>query len=97
MIVDVVTARTANLYAELFDLLEVKSRRPAWKSSTGLCAVAYRAVTARKGPRLEVWPEPLALGEKFPVLPLWLALDQGVPVRLEESYLETCRSLRISA
>lgn len=97
VIVDVVTARTANLHAELFDLLEVKSRRPAWESTTGLYAVAYRAVTARKGPRLEVWPEPLALGETLPVLPLWLALDLCVPVRLEDSYLETCRSLRISA
>ena len=41
-IVDIVTARTANLHAELFDTLGVKSRRAAWRSSTGLYAVAYR-------------------------------------------------------
>ena len=38
MIVDVVTARTANLHAELFDTLAVKSRAATWKSDTGLYA-----------------------------------------------------------
>jgi hypothetical protein len=97
VIVDVVTARTANLHEELFDVLDVKNRRPTWESSTGLYAVAYRAVTVRKKPRVEVWPETLTLGEPLPVVPLWLALDLCVPVRLEDSYLAACRSLRISA
>lgn len=97
LIVDVVTARRSNLHAELFDVLEVKSRRPAWQSPTDLYAVAYRAVTVRKKPRVEAWPEPLTVGEALPVLPLWLALDLSVPVHLEDSYLAACRSLRISA
>jgi hypothetical protein len=97
MIVDIVTARSANLHAELFDALEAKGRRAAWSSPTGLYAVAYRAVTVRKAPRVEAWPETLTLGAALPVLPLWLALDLCVPVRLEESYLATCRSLRIPA
>jgi hypothetical protein len=96
-IVDIVTSRTANLHEELFDTLGVKSRRAAWRSSTGLYAVAYRAVTVRQAPRVEAWPEPLALGKALPVMPLWLSLDLCVPVRLEEGYLATCRSLRISA
>ena len=97
MIVDVVTARSANLHEELFEALDVKTRRAVWKSPTGLYAVAYRAVTARKSPRVEAWPEPLTLGEALPAMPLWLTLDLCVPVRLEESYLVTCRSLRIPA
>src|SRR5262249_13248518 len=97
VIVDIVTARSANLHEELFDVLEVKSRRPAWRSATGLYAVAYRAVTVRKAPRVEAWPEMLTLGDVLPVMPLWLAVDLCVPVRLEDSYLETCRSLRIPA
>jgi hypothetical protein len=96
-IIDIVTARRANLHEELFATLGVKRRRPAWRSPTGLYAVAYRAVTVRKAPRVEAWPETLTLGEVLPVLPLWLSLDLCVPVRLEESYLATCRSLRISA
>ena len=97
VMVDIVTSRTANLHQELFETLEVKSRRASWKSPTGLYAVAYRAVTVRKAPRVEVWPEPLALGQVLPVMPLWLSLDVSVPVRLEESYQATCQSLRISA
>jgi hypothetical protein len=97
VIVDVVTSRTANLHEELFDVLEVKSRRAVWQSSTGLYAVAYRPVTVRKAPRVEAWPERLVLGETLPVMPLWLSLEQCVPVRLEDSYLATCSSLRIPA
>jgi hypothetical protein len=97
VIVDIVTARSANLHAGLFETLGVKSRRGAWHSSTGLYAVAYRAVTTRKSPRVEAWPEQLTLDEILPTLPLWLALDLCVPVRLEDSYLATCQSLRISA
>jgi hypothetical protein len=97
VIVDIVTSRTANLHQELFATLGVKSRRVVWKSATGLYAVAYRAVTVRKAPRVEAWPEPLTLGETLPVMPLWLSLELCVPVRLDESYLATCQSLRISA
>jgi hypothetical protein len=96
VIIDIVTARTANLHEELFNTLGVKSRRAAWRSPTNLYAVAYRAATVRKSPRVEVWPEPLTLGAELPVLPLWLSLDLCVPLQLEESYLATCRSLRIS-
>jgi Protein of unknown function (DUF4058) len=97
VIIDIVTSRSANLHEELFDTLEVTSRRPAWKSPTGLYAVAYRAVPVRKRPRVEAWPEPLALGDALPVVPLWLSVDLCVPVRLEDSYLATCRSMRIPA
>lgn len=97
IIVDIVTARRANLHAEIFTTLAAKTRRPVWQSDSGLYAVAYRAATFRKAPRVEVWPETLMLGHALPVLPLWLRVDLCVPVRLEESYLATCRSLRISA
>ncbi len=97
VIVDTVTSRLANLHAEIMKMLDVKSTRAPWKSTTGLYAVAYRAVPVRKNQRVEIWPEPLALGKPLPVMPLWLALDLSVPLRLEDSYLAACRSLRISA
>jgi hypothetical protein len=59
--------------------------------------VAYRAVTVRKGPRVEAWPETLTLGQALPVMPLWLTLELCVPLSLESSYSATCRSLRIPA
>lgn len=97
VIVDIVTARAANLHAELFDTLGVKSRQRLWRSPTGLYAVAYRAVTVRKSPRVEAWPERLAVGAVLPVMPLWLTPELCVPVPLEESYEVTRRSLRIPA
>lgn len=95
VVVDVVTSRAANLHRELFQVLEIKSRHAEWHSTTGLSAVAYRPVTTRRRPRIEVWPERLALGKALPVMPLWLTLDLSIPLRLEESYLSTCRSLRL--
>jgi hypothetical protein len=97
VMVDVVTARSADLHETLLDMLEVKTKRAAWTSPTGLYAVAYRPMTVRKSPRVEIWPEALALGKRLPVMPLWLALDLCVPVRLEDSYAAACQSLRISA
>jgi hypothetical protein len=97
VVIDVVTSRTANLHRELFKALEVKSRAGLWRSPTGLYAVAYRPVTLRRSPRIEVWAERLALGKVLPVMPLWLTLDLCVPLPLEQTYLSTCRSLRIPA
>jgi hypothetical protein len=97
VIVDIVTLRTANLHKDIFETLGVKSRRPHWESPTKLYAVAYRPVTIRKAPRVEAWCEALSLGKSLPEMPLWLSLDLCVPVQLEESYLATCQSLRISA
>lgn len=96
VIVDIVTARAANLHQELLDVLEIESSKAAWESQTGLSAIAYRAVPVRKKPHVEVWPEGLELGQPLPTLPLWLTLDQCVPLHLEESYVNTCKSLRIA-
>ncbi len=91
-IVDVVTSRTANLYGELLD--EVTARR------TAVAASAIYATTCRgrrSGPRwrLESWEHELAIGALLPTLPLWLSEDLAVPLELETTYEETCRSLRI--
>jgi hypothetical protein len=37
----------------------------------------------------------LELGQPLPTLPLWLAENFAVPLELEMSYEETCRTLRI--
>jgi hypothetical protein len=97
VIVDVVTARSANLHRELADVLELKGRPAAWESETGLYAVAYRPVTVQVRPRVEIWPEELGLGRELPTMTLWLALDLCVPLALETSYIAACRSLRIPA
>jgi len=80
---------------KLFEILEAGDTA-AWQSASDLYAAAYRPVTLRSSPRVEVWPEELSLGKPLPELPLWLSLDLCVPLRLEECYIETCRSLRIA-
>jgi hypothetical protein len=45
--------------------------------------------------RLEIWPASLAIGERLPMLPLWIARDRAVPLDLEESYTAACRTLRM--
>ncbi len=96
-VVDVVTSVSANLHAELLKLLELDDIDYYWDSDTGLYAAAYRVAKGSGAARFEAWTEPVALGQALPVLPLWLSLDQCVPLRLEDSYLAACRSLRIPA
>jgi hypothetical protein len=42
-----------------------------------------------------VWDHPLAVGGPLPTLPLWLKEDLVVPLVLDATYEETCRTLRI--
>ncbi|HYT87731.1 MAG TPA: DUF4058 family protein [Gemmataceae bacterium] len=94
MVVDIVTARRANLHTELLTLLghpPEGNGHPVGR----LYAVSYRTVLRKKKLRLEAWPETLTLGRVLPTLPLWLAVDCVVPVDLEKSYLAACDLLRI--
>lgn len=94
-VVDVVTVRDFNLYADLLDLLgqsdpSLGSRPP------GLYAVSCRRRVADQKRLLESWYDPLAVGQPLPTLPLWLADSLAVPLDLEASYEQTCRDLRIA-
>lgn len=93
VLVDVVTERSANLHAELLDVLEVD--QVVWAAPTELYAVAYRPVPVQKQQRIEAWPEVLTLGQSLPQLPLWLRPELCLPLHLEETYETTCSGLRI--
>jgi hypothetical protein len=93
-IVDLVTTRQFNLYADLLDLIGKKD------SAFGPTPPPIYATTCRgrkvgRRPRLEIWAYPLVVGEKLPTLPIWLNDDLAVSLDLEASYEETCRALRI--
>lgn len=92
-IVDVVTERTANLHADLVEVLEVSTA--VWESPTQLYAIAYRPVPVQNQARIEAWPHKLTLGQSLPVLPLWLSPELCLPLPLEETYNTTCIGLRI--
>ncbi len=92
-IVDPVTERSANLYAEL--AARLGAGRPAIASAS-IYAVSCRQIAARGRWRVEAWEHELAVGSPLPTLPLWLTESLYVPLELEATYEETCRGLRIA-
>jgi hypothetical protein len=94
VVVDTVTTRRADLNAAILSLLGVDPSAAVTPSS--LSAVSYRAIgREEETQQLQLWPEPLALGQPLPTLPLWIASDFSVPLDLEASYQTTCTDLRI--
>lgn len=94
-IVDLVTTRHFNLYAELMELAGQPD--PAFELTTpNTYAVTCRGLRVANRPRFEVWAYPLVLGQPLPTLPLWLTDDLCIPVELEASYEETCQVLRLT-
>ena len=95
-LVDVVTIRDFNLYADVLEF--IGGNDPALESKPPcLYAVTMRG---RKRPRqrslLESWFYPMHIGQPLPTLPIWLDVDLSIDLELESSYEETCRFLRIS-
>jgi hypothetical protein len=93
-IVDLVSTRQFNLYAELMAF--VGHPDPTMSvDSPHLYAASCRWI--RRGPPalLQSWSELLVLGQPLPNLPLWLAETLVVPLDLEQSYEQACRDLWI--
>lgn len=94
-IVDLVTTRQANLYAELLRFLG-QADATLGDEPPALYAASCRWLHREKRSRLEAWSYPLALGQPLPTLPLWLAETRVVPLDLDISYEQACRDLWIS-
>jgi hypothetical protein len=95
-LVDVVTIRDFNLYADVLEF--IGGNDPALEIKPPcLYAVTMRG---RKRPRqrslLEIWFYPMQVGQPLPTLPIWLDVDLSIDLELGSSYEETCRFLRIS-
>lgn len=93
-VVDVVSSRTSNLYAELLSLMQ--SSDPALELvPPPIYAVTARMRLERERRLMDTWYHPLVIGQRLPTLPLWLTETLAVSLDLEASYEESCRSLRI--
>lgn len=94
-IIDIVTIRQANLYAELITRLGHSDPHLS-DPPPMVYAVTLRG---RKRPKkrglLDAWFFPLLLGQPLPTIPLWLGPELMIQVPLEPSYQEVCRLLRI--
>jgi hypothetical protein len=84
VLVDVVTDRSGDLHREL--LARVGAGDPG--PGPSLSGSAYRPVERNGAPTLDVWREPLAVGQPLPSLPLWLA-GRPVLARGARSYVPT--------
>jgi hypothetical protein len=93
-VVDIVTDRRGNLYAEL--LRELGVTDPTLGAEPpGLYAASCRTRTSAHRNRFDAWAYPVALGQPLPSLPLWYAADRAVTLDLEGSYEDTCQLLGI--
>jgi hypothetical protein len=95
-LVDLVSIRRANLYAELLTRLG-QSDPHLGETPPHLYAVSLRFRKPPRGrPLLDAWFYPMTFGQPLPTLPIWLTPDLRVMLSLETSYQETCRILDIA-
>jgi hypothetical protein len=93
-IIDLVTIRHANLYADLLALIGCSDPRFT-SDPPSIYAVTCRKLVVARKTRLETWSHALAVGQPLPELPIWLTERTAVSLDLEVCYEETCRVLRI--
>ena len=94
-VVDLVTSRTANLHNEWAEWMQAPAARmPPLRNP--LYANSYRPVQHGEHAEIEMWLNPLQLGDPLPDLPLFLRADLCIELPLEETYLDTCGDQRIA-
>ncbi len=94
-IVDLVTVRHFNLYAELLAFIG-HSDLTLGANPPDLYAASCRWIEKGKRKLLETWSHALSVGQPLPTLPLWLTEDLSVPLDLEQSYEQACHDLWIA-
>ena len=94
MVVDIVTSRHANLHDDLMALLG-HTAAFAFPTSTPLYATAYRPAHRQEHNEIDLWREPLALGQPLPVLPLAIRGLGCLSIDLEGTYMEARKRSRI--
>ena len=94
-VVDLVTIRRFNLYAQLMAF--VGHPDPSMTADgPPTYAASCRWVTMGTRARLEAWSHVLTVGQSLPTLPLWLTVDLVIPLDLEPSYEQACHDLWIT-
>lgn len=94
IVLDVVTDRLATLHHDILDLLTAADGR--LPNDPSQYAAAYRPVRRDDRTEVEIWAEPLAVGERLPTLPLWLDAVTVLPVDAEPTYTDARTRRRIA-
>jgi hypothetical protein len=94
-IVDLVTVRNFNLYADLMTFLG-QADPTFGEPSPPIYAASCRWIEKEERATLQTWSHRLTVGQPLPTLPLWLREDLAVPLDLEASYEQACHDLWIA-
>lgn len=95
-IVDLVTIRQANLYAELMAFIAHPDPTLGPEpSSLYVSSTRWSTNAERTRAHLSTWFNPMTLGQPLPVLPVWLSDTLSVDFDLERSYEQACEDLSI--
>lgn len=95
-IVDLVTVRQFNLYADLLALIGKTDPALGTTPPDVYAATVRYRYRPRRRSRIDSWFYPLTSGQPLPTLPLWLDENVAVALDLESTYEDSCRVLRIS-
>lgn len=94
-IVDLVTIRRFNLYAQLMEFIGHPDRTMSGEEPPTYAA-SCPWVTSGTRAQLEAWSHTLVIGRPLPTLPLWLRVDLVIGLELEQSYEQACSDLWIA-
>jgi hypothetical protein len=94
-LVDLVTIRRFNLYAQLMEFIGHPDRTMS-NEEPPIYAASGRWVTKRTWARLEAWSHTLVVGQPLPMLSLWLRDELVIALDLQQSYEQACSDLWIS-
>lgn len=93
VVVDVISSRRANLHNEIAATLGAENL--ALPEEVSLYAATYRPIIRKKKMNIDVWVNPLRVGEEIPTMPLRVVAGLFVPVELEETYAAACRGRKL--
>jgi len=94
LVVDVVASHPHNLHNELLDFLEYPPGC-RFAPDKSLYAASYRPTRRQAGDQMDLWLNPLSVGDPMPIVPLPLRTGLMVPIDLETTYKEVLRSSRL--
>lgn len=93
-IMDIVTCRLANLHNQLLELLDIRGPSRL-ANDCSIYTSAYHPVERDGRTELDIWAEPLQIGQELPTMPLRVGSELVVPLEWEETYTEICRLRRV--
>ena len=95
-VIDLVTTRSAHLHNDWLHWMQATTGWIEDTVRTPLYANSYRPVQRGEQGAIEMWLNPLRVGDQLPDLPLFLRGDLCIEIPLEVTYLETCGDQRIA-